>query len=499
MAAIVWTALTNRGAPFASLAFMSNATHEMLTGATAVRMGAVHRLALALVWITFASSAVVFSEPAPVDILMLAIIGVLPILGLVRITPPLLAFFTVWLVAAACALVGTINAANLKTSLVHATVTLFLSLGAFVIAGFVMRRPLQHTNLILQAYAFSALIAALAGMVGYFNLFPGAFEIFTLYGRASGTFKDPNVYGPFLVPPIVYFLHRMLTRGAATLPWTGLCALVLTFGVLISFSRGAWFVLASSIAIFGYLAFVTAASHLQRLKIVGAACMAATMALVVVVAALQIDSVADQLSNRANLDQSYDQGPEGRFGGHEKAKRLIVLNPLGIGPQQFSPQFHLEEPHNVYLAMFLNAGWLGGLIFAIMVFLTCLYGLRHAFKRTAAQPLFIVAYACFVAHALEGFIIDLDHWRHFHVLMAIVWGLMLGDRQIVRRLATFDPRHVFRRPEMLVASRPPRQLVATAPVRETFIRRVPAARRDAGRGDSRPSRAQGRTFARQIP
>jgi hypothetical protein len=27
---------------------------------------------------------------------------------------------------------------------------------------------------------------------------------------------------------------------------------------------------------------------------------------------------------------------------------------------------------------------------------------------------------------LEGIIIDLDHWRHFYLLMALVWGLMLS-------------------------------------------------------------------------
>ena len=55
-----------------------------------------------------------------------------------------------------------------------------------------------------------------------------------------------------------------------------------------------------------------------------------------------------------------------------------------------------------------------------------MWGLRHAFVRCATQPLFLVVYACFVAQALEGSIIDLDHWRHFYLLLALVWGLMLS-------------------------------------------------------------------------
>ena len=29
----------------------------------------------------------------------------------------------------------------------------------------------------------------------------------TRYGRATGLFKDPNVFGPFLVPALVYALE----------------------------------------------------------------------------------------------------------------------------------------------------------------------------------------------------------------------------------------------------------------------------------------------------
>ncbi len=48
---------------------------------------AVHRIALALVWITIASSAVVFSEPAPVDALTMGLLVLLPVIGLTRQTP----------------------------------------------------------------------------------------------------------------------------------------------------------------------------------------------------------------------------------------------------------------------------------------------------------------------------------------------------------------------------------------------------------------------------
>jgi len=51
-------------------------------------------------------------------------------------------------------------------------------------------------------------------------------------------------------------------------------------------------------------------------------------------------------------------------------------------------------------------------------------GFRHVMKATETRPLFLIAYAAFVGVALEGLIIDTDHWRHFYLLMAIIWGLM---------------------------------------------------------------------------
>jgi hypothetical protein len=41
----------------------------------------------------------------------------------------------------------------------------------------------------------------------------------------------------------------------------------------------------------------------------------------------------------------------------------------------------------------------------------------------AARRLAIIALAAFLPQVLEGLIIDIDHWRHVHVLAALIWGL----------------------------------------------------------------------------
>jgi O-antigen ligase len=299
----------------------------------------------------------------------------------------------------------------------------------------VAKSPDAHTRLILNAYTWAAVAASILGIIGYFDLLPDARELMTRYGRATGLFKDPNVFGPFLVPALVYGLSRLAgMRLRKSIPLLGLL-LMIGLAMLLSFSRGAWINLGVATAIYGALHILTVRDNRARLKFAVLAVMGIAALSALVLVALQFDAVSGLASERASLDQSYDEGPEGRFGGQQKAALLILEHPLGIGAQQFVPQYHREEPHNVYLAMFLNAGWLGGFLFLGLVVSTVVWGLRHAFVRCATQPLFLVVYACFVAHVLEGLVIDLDHWRHFYLLMALAWGLMLSGTPVAAKVS----------------------------------------------------------------
>jgi O-antigen ligase len=421
------------------------------------RRGAVHWIALALVWVTVASGAIVFTEPAPVDALTLGLIVALPVVGLVSIRPSLLIYLSIWLIAAAGAFVATMHSFDVARSAIHSGVSVYLYVASFVLAAFIVRRTDLHSRLIMHAYLWAATIAAVAGVAGYFALVPGAAELFTKFGRATGTFKDPNVYGPFLIPALLYALSLVVARplGRAILP--ALMMALLAFAVLLSFSRGAWAALALALAVYGYLAFVTAPTNRLRLKLAVLALLGCLAGAIALFAALQLDGVGDLLAQRAELTQTYDQGAEGRFGGHAKARRVILDNLFGIGAAMFAERHHSEDVHHVYLSMFLNAGWIGGLVFILMTGITALYGLRHAFRRTLTQPVFLVVYAAFLAHAVEGLVIDIDHWRHYYLLMALVWGLMVGDRHIASMTAR-GPRPARILPDVMILppSRPAR-------------------------------------------
>jgi hypothetical protein len=137
---------------------------------------------------------------------------------------------------------------------------------------------------------------------------------------------------------------------------------------------------------------------------------------------------------------------------------------------------HHEEVHNVYLSMPLNAGWMGGIIYIMTVLITLLFGLRQVFRRTPFQSLLIVAWSCFLAIVIEGFIIDTDHWRHFFVLMAMVWGLS----EAARVPQVMNAGHLPRRMRRMLATRSPVRMplpLAATPARRSTTQFMAVAKR----------------------
>lgn len=449
------------------------ALHPALT--LGIRKSIVHRIALWLVALTVASGAFVFAEPAPVDILTMGLIVGLPVIGLTHLNGGLKIFLAIWMVIAGCHIASILLATDTGDSLIHVVVSLYLFIAAVVFAAFVARRPRAHTQLILAAYTAAAVIAALAGVAGYFGIVPGADALFTKYGRATGPFKDPNVFGAFLVPAVVYALHSVLNSQSWRKVVMGAVFGLLSSAVLLSFSRGAWAATLIALVIYLALSFVTAKFHRQQLKIAAMVLIGGIFSVAALIAVAQTDSIGNLLSERAQLTQAYDEGHEGRFGGQTKALDVILSHPFGIGPLDFAGSYHSEEVHNVYLTMFLKAGWLGGGLFLILMAVTLAFGLRHALRRTATQPFFIIAFAALVAIIFEGLLIDIDHWRHFYLLMAVVWGLMLSDRRILRSpriIADISEQRMQLAgiPNLPIVGTPPRRpariqaRVATAPV-----------------------------------
>ena len=388
----------------------------------------VQRLALAYVWVTIASSSIVFSEPALYDVLMLGAALMLPVAGLVSFSRGLGLYLLLWAAIVAGGFVATTQAGFLGVPTTHMGITLYLALSSVVMAAFVLHRPIANVRLIMSAYLFAALIAACAGLIGYFDVVPGAYGLFTTdFGRAQGTFKDPNVLGAFLVPALLYVLNLVMRAGIVRASFWLLAAPILLFGSLLAFSRGAWINLAVSLLAYACFTFATVSTHRQRLKLIIYVMFAGMFAVGIFAAALTIPTVSELMGQRASLEQSYDVGPEGRFGGQEKALGLVVTHPLGIGALEFARTYHHADVHEVYLSMFINAGWIGGTLYLALVLLTIGLGLRQVVRDRGGDGVSAVLVAAFIGMALEGVVIDSDHWRHFYLIMAMIWGMGLAS------------------------------------------------------------------------
>ena len=161
----------------------------------------------AIVWLVGASVAIVFIEPSPYELATLAASVIFFATGLrMRLVfiPLLLLLFLVNLgyTISAVAVFDRPNVPNwIATSWYMAVTVVFF---AMVISEDTAAR----LDMLRRGLVVGALIAALAGIAGYFNLVPGGRDLLTLYDRARGTFKDPNVFGAFLVLPALFRQKR---------------------------------------------------------------------------------------------------------------------------------------------------------------------------------------------------------------------------------------------------------------------------------------------------
>jgi hypothetical protein len=325
-------------------------------------------------------------------------------------------------------------------------VTSVLQVAAYLVcafiffASYVFEAPDRRMRLIFNAYAIAAFIAALTGIAGYFGMIADA-SGFTGYGRASGTFNDPNVFGPYLIAPILYLGLRLSTaRSAKALMLVPVLG-VLVLALLLSFSRGAWGGFLLSAAVFVGLTLATSRSSAQTYRLVAFSAFMGLLIIGIVGVALSTPKVQELFEQRASLVQDYDVGEAGRFDSQRRAFVMALENPLGIGPEQWA-MINKLDTHNVYLNVLVAGGFLSALGFVAFLAMTFVAGKRAIFANGPGQEFLIVAYACLVGHMVEAFIIDVDNWRHLFLLFGMAWGAILATKAMKAapaRSATREP------------------------------------------------------------
>ncbi len=319
--------------------------------------------------------------------------------------------------------IGNMGAIYLDRATPAFMATIYL-VGVFLFfAAFVFQDPGRRLNIIFNAYSAAAVCAALAGIGGYFGFLPP--EIFTDFGRASGTFNDPNVFGPYLVAPAIYLGLRVSKAHAGMALLLMIPLGILLLGLLLSFSRGAWGAFILSSAIFMWLTLATSTSARQTMRLIMFASGMMIFVALVLVIALSTPQIAALFAERATLMQDYDVSQQGgRFASQADAFLQALHVPWGIGQNQWAIINKLDT-HNVYLHVLVAGGWLSGLSFVGLLLTTIWRGWRAAHVPGPGQAVLIVALAAIIGHCAEAVIIDIDNWRHFFVLLGSLWGGIL--------------------------------------------------------------------------
>jgi O-Antigen ligase len=386
------------------------------------------RLLNIVLFVTVLLSSVAFIEPSPHDGLMIVLLAacVAARVPFDRKIIPLMLLLIVWLIGG---FFSVIQVLDQKQTLQYVATSAYLALAAIMFACLFCDGNLVRLIILRRGYIIAALIATAAGYIGFFHLFRGS-DIFLANDRVSATFKDPNVYGPFLIFPLLLLLISLMTRGLRILDLA-----IMTFlfgGLLLSFSRGAWAHFAVSAAVAVLLLFVAAPEPRMRRRILLFSIAALLAMMLFVIALMLIPTVHDLFIERAKVIQPYDVGPGGRFWEQKLALSVILDHPDGIGPFEFFRVYGTQQ-HDVYMQGFLVYGWVGGVAYFTLVMVTLAIGLRATLIAAPWQAYLIAAYAAFVGEAFEGFIVDTDHWRHFFLLLGLTWGLTAASINLRRR------------------------------------------------------------------
>jgi O-antigen ligase len=372
------------------------------------------------------SSFYVAIEPAPTDLLFLLL---LPVVVFKRgigfpldlnpiLTIGLLAFF-------AFSALSILGSQDFGRSTFYFAITAYLLVSWYIVVTLLANYGAPMWELIIRAFLVAAVLAALVGLVSHFStVVQDNLGLQPSYGaeRTRGTFKDPNVYGPFLCAALLLVINHMVTRRFLSITLLSLLCLF-AVEVLATFSRGAFVSLGVSLFFyFGLLVCVRPRRDwLARSLVIFVA--GSLLVGAASVAFLRASSLEDFLFTRLQL-QDYD---DHRFSSQSLAIATVAEAPFGIGPGQ-SETFFPHATHNLYVRITVENGLLSMLFWLLFLGATAWIGLRGARRPGLFQDVYVCCLAILAGILVNSLVIDSLHWRHLYLFLAIPIGLARYER-----------------------------------------------------------------------
>jgi O-antigen ligase len=363
--------------------------------------------------IGFLLLAIVIVEPAPSDglfVLVMAVAVVTGRFGLKRVPRAARYIVTFFLLMSLLSLVDVVSwslaARFLATSV-------YLAVFSFWLAAYV-DRPSRARRLV-RAYLFAAVASAVAASAALFVHYPQAKLLIGDGQRAKGLFKDPNVFGPFLIPIALILIEEMFNPRLLRLrrPLVFASFLALTLGVVFSYSRAAWVNYAISLIVL--IAIVVLRRPDRR---------AISLLLVILFSGLATAGTIigsgslSFLHERAKL-QNYDTS---RFAAQSHGLSAGFEHPFGVGPGQFDVISRVSS-HSLYVRSLSEQGVLGLVAVIALVVATLAFGAVNVLRGRDTFGISAAAlFAAWIGLVINSFFVDTLHWRHLWLLAALIWA-----------------------------------------------------------------------------
>src|ERR1700742_1605699 len=253
------------------MAYAATAGSYNATTASAPGVIALER---ALVWLVGASGSIVFIEPSPYEVvtLLAAILFFATGMRMRLVFMPLALLVTALNVGYSIGAIPFLDKSEIfswiATSWYMAVTVIFF---AMVLSDDTEAR----LDMLRRGLIAGAMVASLTAIGGYFTLVPGGHDLLTLYERARGTFKDPNVLGAFLILPALFVLQSVVSDRFGKSFRNTIALGIMALAILLAFSRAAWGGLVITSAFMLVLMVLTSSSRGERSRIVIIAVLAA--------------------------------------------------------------------------------------------------------------------------------------------------------------------------------------------------------------------------------
>jgi O-antigen ligase len=382
-------------------------------------VGAVGVLALAVarydaaVALGFVLLAIVKVEPAPPDLVFMAVMSVAAVTGRFRLERVPLAVGASLGGFLVLNLLSATEAIDTGEALAFMSVTFYLAVFSLWLTSYV--DSTRRARLIVVSYLVAAVASAILGGVAFFTHFPGSDALLFGEDRVKGLFKDANVYGPFMVPIALIVLEEIAQPRLLRMRFITKLVIftMLLAAVLLSFSRGAWLNMAVGLVVLMTILLLRRGGSHRAIRL-----LIVTLVSAAVITEVAAASGAIEFLNERAGSQAYDVE---RFGAQESGLEFAAQYPAGVGPGQFEV-LTAYSTHSTFVRALAEQGILGLAAFLALALITLVISARstiigrHTYGIGSAALL-----ASWCGILINSPFVDTLHWRHLWVVAALIW------------------------------------------------------------------------------